>query len=50
MIDNLVNLCGWIPRGLGLMLRPLQVGLVPFYALAMVLGLLVLIGSLLSCY
>ncbi|MBI1901335.1 MAG: NADH-quinone oxidoreductase subunit L [Planctomycetia bacterium] len=50
MIDNLVNLCGWIPRGLGIVLRPLQVGLLPFYALAMVLGLLVLIGSLLSWY
>jgi NADH-quinone oxidoreductase subunit L len=50
MIDNLVNLCGWILQGVGVMLRPLQVGLVPFYALAMVLGLLVLIGSLLTWY
>jgi hypothetical protein len=33
---------------LGSRLRSLQIGLVPFYALAMVLGLLVLLGTLLK--
>jgi NADH-quinone oxidoreductase subunit L len=46
LIDSLVDLCGWIPRAAGAMLRPLQGGLLQFYALAMVLGLLVLIGLL----
>ncbi len=46
LIDGLVNLCGWIPRAVGSMLRPLQGGMLQFYALAMVLGLLVLIGLL----
>jgi len=32
------------------MLRPLQIGLVQFYALAMMLGLVVLIGGLLWWY
>lgn len=45
-IDGLVNLVGLVPRVAGGMLRPLQGGLVPFYALAMVLGLLVLIGAM----
>lgn len=47
LVDGLVNLMGWIPRAVGSLLRPLQIGLVQFYALAMVLGVLVLIGSLL---
>lgn len=47
VVDGLVNLCGWIPRQLGSLLRPLQIGLIPFYALAMMLGLVVLLGSLL---
>ncbi len=47
LVDGLVNLCGWIPRTFGAVLRPMQIGLVQFYALAMVLGLLVLIGILL---
>ena len=47
LIDGLVNLCGWLPRVFGAVLRPMQIGLVQFYALAMVLGLLVLIGILL---
>lgn len=47
VIDGLVNLLGWIPRAIGSMLRPMQMGLIPFYALAMILGMLVLIGSLL---
>jgi NADH-quinone oxidoreductase subunit L len=50
LIDGLVNLLGWFPRAVGSLLRPLQVGLVQFYALAMMLGLIVLIGSLLWRY
>ena len=47
VVDGLVNLCGWIPRHLGSLLRPLQIGLIQFYALAMMLGLVVLLVSLL---
>jgi len=47
VIDGLVNACGAFWVLVGSMLRPLQNGLVQFYALAMVLGLLVLIGTLL---
>jgi NADH-quinone oxidoreductase subunit L len=47
VVDGLVNLFGWIPRALGSMLRVLQTGMVQFYALAMVLGVLVLVGALL---
>jgi NADH-quinone oxidoreductase subunit L len=47
LIDGLVNLCGRVPVVLGSGLRSLQTGMVQFYALAMVLGLIVLIGALL---
>ncbi|MHB1033531.1 MAG: NADH-quinone oxidoreductase subunit L [Pirellulales bacterium] len=47
VVDALVDLCGRLPPALGAVLRPLQTGMVQFYALAMVLGLLVLIGILL---
>jgi NADH-quinone oxidoreductase subunit L len=47
IIDGLVNLCGKIPVLFGAALRNLQTGMVQFYALAMVLGVLVLIGTLL---
>ena len=48
MIDGLVNLCGRLAASCSARrLRPLQNGMVQFYALAMVLGLLVLIGALL---
>lgn len=46
-IEGLVELCGWLPAALGNRLRSLQIGLVSFYALAMVLGLLVMLGMLL---
>jgi len=46
-IDKLVDLCGWLPKLLGSALRPLQNGLVQYYALAMVVGLLLLLGTLL---
>jgi NADH-quinone oxidoreductase subunit L len=47
LIDGLVDFCGLLPKLLGALLRPLQNGMVQFYALAMVLGVLVLIGALL---
>ena len=47
IVDGLVNVTGLVPVAFGAMLRPLQNGLVQFYALAMVLALLVLIGALL---
>jgi NADH-quinone oxidoreductase subunit L len=47
VIDGLVNLVGMLPGALGAALRPMQSGMVQFYALAMALGLLALIGALL---
>ncbi|MBX7167186.1 MAG: NADH-quinone oxidoreductase subunit L [Pirellulales bacterium] len=47
LIDGLVNLVAQVPRGFGWVFRSLQTGMVQFYALAMVLGLLVLAGTLL---
>jgi NADH-quinone oxidoreductase subunit L len=47
VIDGLVNFVGAIPGACGAVLRILQNGMVQFYALAMMLGLLVLIGALL---
>jgi len=46
LVDGLVDRVGLMPVRLGAELRPLQGGLIPFYALAMVLGLLVLLGAL----
>ncbi len=46
-IDGLVNLVGWIPPAVAGRLRPLQNGLVQFYALAMLWGVLVLVLTLL---
>jgi NADH-quinone oxidoreductase subunit L len=45
IIDGLVNLCGRVPPAIGSLMRSLQMGLVPFYALAMVLGTLILIAA-----
>jgi NADH-quinone oxidoreductase subunit L len=47
VIDGLVDLVGRLPALAGNRLRALQIGLVSFYALAMVLGLLVMLGMLL---
>ncbi|NUQ62440.1 MAG: NADH-quinone oxidoreductase subunit L [Pirellulales bacterium] len=47
VVDGLVDLIGLAPRGAGAVLRSLQSGMVQFYALAMVLGVLVLIVALL---
>jgi NADH-quinone oxidoreductase subunit L len=43
IVDGLVNLCGWLPRVAGVLLRGLQMGLVSFYGLAMTLGVLTLV-------
>ena len=45
VIDGLVDLTGAIPPAVGYVMRGLQVGLVQFYALAMVLGMLVLVAA-----
>jgi NADH-quinone oxidoreductase subunit L len=43
LIDGLVNLCGRIPVTVGGWLRRMQVGLVSFYGLAMVLGIMLVL-------
>ncbi|HZN32452.1 MAG TPA: NADH-quinone oxidoreductase subunit L [Pirellulaceae bacterium] len=43
IVDGLVNLAGRVPVAIGSLMRPMQMGLVQFYALAMVLGMLMLI-------
>jgi NADH-quinone oxidoreductase subunit L len=46
LVDGLVDLVGQVPRFLGQLFRPIQNGLVQFYALAMVLGLAVFLSAL----
>jgi NADH-quinone oxidoreductase subunit L len=46
LLDGTVDQVGLVPVRLGAELRPLAGGLIPFYALAMVLGLLVLLGAM----
>ena len=46
IIDGLVDFCGALPRAFGSALRMLQGGMIQFYAMCMVLGLLVLIAAL----
>jgi NADH-quinone oxidoreductase subunit L len=38
VVDGLVDLFGQVPRFVGFLFRPIQNGLVQFYALLMVLG------------
>jgi NADH-quinone oxidoreductase subunit L len=45
IVDGAVNLCGRMPTQLGSLMRSLQMGLVPFYGLAMLLGTLILIAA-----
>jgi NADH-quinone oxidoreductase subunit L len=47
LIDGLVNAVGAVPRLVGSLFRPLQGGLVQFYALVMALGVLALVGAVL---
>ena len=46
VVDSLVDIVGNLPRLLGALFRPVQNGLVQFYALAMVLGLTVFLVAL----
>ncbi len=48
VLDGLVDLTGYLFRWLGFRFRPVQNGLVQFYALAMVLGLTVFLIALVS--
>ena len=50
VVDGLVDLVGQVPRLLGVLFRPVQNGLVQFYALAMVLGLTVFLLALVSLW
>jgi NADH-quinone oxidoreductase subunit L len=45
IVDGAVNLCGRLPTQLGSLMRSLQMGLVPFYGLAMLLGALILMAA-----
>ena len=45
LIDGLVDAVGRVPAAVGHILRSLQMGLVQFYALAMVLGTLILLAA-----
>jgi NADH-quinone oxidoreductase subunit L len=45
IVDGLVDLAGRVPVGIGYLMRGLQMGLVQFYALAMVLGMLILVAA-----
>jgi NADH-quinone oxidoreductase subunit L len=45
IVDGLVNAVGLVPGAIGSLMRSLQMGLVQFYALAMVLGALVLVAA-----
>lgn len=46
LVDGIVNFIGAVPGFVGSQLRALQGGMVQFYALAMALGVLVLLGAL----
>ena len=45
-LDGLVDLIGQLPRYFAMVFRPIQNGLVQFYALAMVLGMTVFLAAL----
>jgi len=44
VIDGIVNLIGWTPRAFGVLLRPIQNGLVQYYGLFMMVFLTALIA------
>jgi NADH-quinone oxidoreductase subunit L len=50
VVDGIVDLVGQIPRFLGHVFRPIQNGLVQFYALAMMLGVTVFLAALVWRY
>jgi NADH-quinone oxidoreductase subunit L len=45
IVDGLVNALGWLPPTIGSLMRSLQMGLVQFYAAAMVLGMVILLAA-----
>ena len=45
IVDGSVDLVGRIPPAIGYVMRGLQMGLLQFYALAMVLGMLILVAA-----
>jgi NADH-quinone oxidoreductase subunit L len=45
IVDGLVDLTGRIPPAIGYLMRGLQMGLLQFYALAMILGMLILVAA-----
>jgi NADH-quinone oxidoreductase subunit L len=45
IVDRIVNFCGYVPRVFGAVMRSMQTGLVQFYALAMVLGAIILLAA-----
>jgi NADH-quinone oxidoreductase subunit L len=45
IIDGIINMIGRVPVALGFVMRSLQMGLVQFYALAMVVGMLILVAA-----
>src|SRR5262249_61954206 len=47
VVDSLVDLVGYLPGQFGKIFRPVQNGLVQFYALAMILGLTVFLIAML---
>ncbi len=46
VVDKIVDIVGLLPRAVGALFRPVQNGLVQFYALAMILGLTVFLLAL----
>jgi NADH-quinone oxidoreductase subunit L len=46
VVDTLVDIVGQVPRLFGVLFRPVQNGLVQFYALAMILGVAVFLIAL----
>jgi NADH-quinone oxidoreductase subunit L len=48
VVDKIVDIVGLLPRAVGVLFRPVQNGLVQFYALAMILGLTVFLLALAS--
>jgi NADH-quinone oxidoreductase subunit L len=48
VIDKVVDIVGLVPKAVGVLFRPVQNGLVQFYALAMILGLVVFLLALVS--
>ena len=47
VVDGLVDIVGYVPRLFGVLFRPIQNGLTQFYALAMALGLAILLAAML---